>query len=170
MAHVFILAEGREAWMKLFLKDLGERRYEYKMNNGNSGYVQPNAREIKLFDISIPESSISSLMADLSPFAENTSKQRGKAHLFANLLRESGNLRSIYDIGGIPRKSRFRRFLDLGLETLHLKEPEKFEEFPRTYALRKRWVNIIPIGWHEDRRSPSDKDGYPHLPHGSELL
>ena len=54
--------------MDVFLKDLNERTYHYRMNNGMEGWIHANPREVKLFDISIPEQCVPSLLNDLAPF------------------------------------------------------------------------------------------------------
>jgi len=167
MAHVFVLAEARECWMNAFIIDLTERRYQFRMANGKLGFIQPNIREVKLFDISVPEQCVPSLMADLSPFAKDTSRLRGLANLFAKLLRKVVRLRDIYDTYHSPKEGYFTKLKNYIFESLKLKEKPKQEEYQPTFEIRKRWVNIIPIGWAEDKFVP-DADERPTYPAGRE--
>lgn len=102
MAHVFVLLEAREVWMQTFLNDLLERRYPYQMTNGNVGLIQPNPREIKLFDISLPKECIPLLMGDLAPFAHKAprtdSPLKDKAGMVAGVIREAGGLKPFNDL------------------------------------------------------------------------
>ena len=58
MAHVFVLVEARDTWMDIFIGDLLKRRYPYTMQNGQVAFMQPNPREVKLFDISVSPSAL----------------------------------------------------------------------------------------------------------------
>jgi len=99
MAHVFVLVEARELWMDCFLNDLLKRRYSYPTIRGGEGWVQPNPREIKLFDISVPEACVPSLMSDLAPFARERSTQsskKNKANMLAKTIQSMSGMKPIY--------------------------------------------------------------------------
>jgi len=100
MAHVFVFVEGRQVWFDLFLNDLNKRRYEYSRVDGGTGFIQPNAREIHLMDITLPKGSIPQLMSDLSPLAyraiNTESSQKDAAEKLAKGLRVAGGFRAIY--------------------------------------------------------------------------
>lgn len=168
MAHVFVLAEGRELWMDLFLSDLLKRRYPYKMNNGMLGYIQPNPREVKLFDISVPEQCIPSLMSDLaSGYANNDTKLRGVAHRISGTIRELAGLHSINTLPPIIELTFWKKVKKLVLMVLGRWEEERIDYQP-THEVRCKWLNIIPMGWKEDHKNPEDTRAM--LPYGSELL
>ena len=166
MAHVFLLVEGRELWMDIFLNDLLKKRYFYKRGDGQSGYIQPNPREIKIFDVSLNEQCIPALMNDLTPFANNTTKLRGKAHILSETLRNVAGLHSIYDLPPFPdKKTALKNRI---LELFRLKKAEVKDEYKPTFDVRKRWVNIIPVGWAEDKKVGSAER--PLYPVGGELV
>jgi len=170
MAHVLVLVEGRETWMNVFLNDLLKRRYPYTMMNGQMGMIQPNPREVKLFDISIPEESISFLMEDLAPFAGShgeSSVSKTKAKLLADVLGFSAGLNPI----GLNKKTRFYSLPVIGKvidRFLRYFKPAKFKGFKPSNEVRKQWVNIMPIGWKEDPKDPNSP--IVNLPKGGELI
>ena len=106
MAHVFGFAEARKTWLDVFLDDLSERRYPYTMNTGQVGWIQPNVREIKLLDVSVPEECIPQLMSDLSPFASPNmslaSGSKAKAMQLAKGLRIAGGFKSLFPEEDVP--------------------------------------------------------------------
>lgn len=168
MAHVLVFAEGRETWYNLFVNDLTERRYMHKMANGGLAAIQPNVREVHLLDISVPEQCIPSLMADLSPYAKDTSRFRGLANLFANLLRKTFRLHSIYDTYPFCNEPWHIRIKNYVLESFRLKPKPKVLEYKPTFEVRHKWVNIIPVGWFEDKFVKCAKER-PTYPAGREI-
>jgi len=138
MAHLFFFAEARKTWMNIFTGDLTKRRYPYKTVGGYQAYIQPNVREIKFFDVSIPEQCLPKLMEDLSPITKNPSNLKGIGWLFAGFLK---------------------RFF-------------KLNPINKTYTpsnqVRKKWLNIVIVGWAKDKYEPWTK--IPSLPEGGELI
>lgn len=174
MAHVFVFVEGRKVWMDLFLSDLSKRLYHYKLNNGMLGYIMPNAREIKLLDISVPEGCIPQLMGDLHPIALNTSFLRGKARLLSKVLRFLGKLKPVEkELYPLKWKSNNRILNQIKRRLaifLFKRGIGIWEEIPYQTSgqVRHRWINIIPIGYGDD---PKHSDsGLPMLPVGGELI
>lgn len=134
MAHTLIVVEGRKMWMDAFIDDLTERRYHWvtKATDKKTGKkkplvieTMPNVREVKLLDISLPESAIPYLLDDLAPFWNESDTEKSflksKAVWIANLFRLFAGLRRInYD----PTPSG---------------------------EVRNKFINVVPIGWREDR-------------------
>ncbi len=161
MAHAFVLVEGRKLWLDLFIEDLTERRYAHQMADGTLGAIQPNVREVKLLDISIPEQCLPSLMSDLAPYAKDTSRLRGLANTFANTIRKVTKLHSIYD--SYPFEPWHVSLKNYILEFLKLKKKPKLIEYKPTFEVRHKWVNIISVGWSEDkfREIAKERPSYP---------
>jgi hypothetical protein len=168
MAHVFVVIEGRELWVNLFLEDLLKRRYSYPMMNGMTGYIEPNPREIRLFDITIPEASVPQLMSDLAPFSKNTSLLRGKAYFLRKLVLMFGKLKPVdEELYPFEWKSKIGKKLAM---FLFKKGIGIWKEIPykSTYEVRHKWLNIIPIGYGEDHKEPNT--GLVCSPKGGELI
>jgi len=167
MAHVLCLAEARKIWKDAFLQDLSERRYPYEQMTGELGLIQPQVRELMILDVVVPETSISFLMADLSPFIDLNSPSKRKAWLAGTLIRSIAGLKPIYSI---PR-TKYSKIKYIGplINLIYVFwkkiEPEKYKP---TEAVRANWVNIMPLGWFEDKKDPNSTNT--RLPKGGEWL
>ena len=172
MAHVFILAEWRKLWGDLFLNDLLKRRYPYHDMDGKIRMIQPNPREVKLFDITLPEECIPYLMKDLAPFSGNKSNSlysplKNKVGTFTRMLRVAGGLNSFTYVPDswvvkIPLVGK-------GLNKIvKLFKTEPALDYKPTYELRKMWTNVVAIGWKKDNFDP--KSTLRYLPKGGELV
>lgn len=144
MAHVFVAMEARQVWMDAFLHDLNMRRYQYTCVDGNTRMVQPNMREIRFFDCSLPEECIPLFLSDLAPFAVN----------------DPSALHS--DLKGIVGKIKNMIIKFVGLKPLNL------DGIKASGQCRHAWVNIIPFGWKEDNKDAITDMGY--FPKGGELV
>lgn len=174
MAHVFAFVEGRKTWFDLFLNDLNKRRYEYSCIDGNRRFIQPNAREIHLMNISVPKDAVPQLLSDLSPFAyravNTVSEQKDAAAKLAKALRVMGGFRAIYPEFDKPTKWVKVPFVGKYLDKVarFFREDKPFEEYKPSGELRHKWINVIPIGIKDDWCHPeSEVKG---LPKGGELI
>ena len=176
MAHVFVAIEARELWMDTFLNDLLKRRYPHKLLNGRIGWTQPNPREIRMFDITVPEACIPTLMSDLAPFMQSNpglrSPKKDFASVVVKVLRIGSGLNSFY-----PEKKtwlvkipKIGKWLDRGVRII-LKEKPPAKEYEHSGETRHQWVNVLPIGWTTDEKDPNSKMGYlPKVEGGGELV
>ena len=124
MAHVRCLVSARKAWMDLFISDLTRRTYPYTCVNGQKSSMQVNVRDWKLLDISLPEECIPYLMADLSPCLDTLSPDKKKGYFLAKLIR-----------------------IVTGMKPLNHKVKPSGQ-------IRHHFVNILPVGWSEDKVDP----------------
>jgi len=120
MAHLFVIVEGREVWMKKFLSDLTNRRYPMKTKRGIV-HFEPNVREVKLLDISVPEDSLPYLLRDLAPFIDSNSPIKRKVKWLARLLRLLFGVKPV----------------------VGCYEPSE--------EVRGDWINKVVIGWKKDK-------------------
>ena len=183
MAHVFVLAEARKVWMDLFIKDLTDRRYAANSMGGGCGNYQPNIREVKLFDISVPEQNIPQLLSDLAPFArERSTKSPAKrqANMIARAIRLMAGFHPIYEAEE-PVDTRWIKVPKIGkllnkIANIFI-EPKLVEEYHSSGEIRRAWANVIPIGWKEDPAEPIEEgknspyfNMLPKTKRGGELL
>jgi len=171
MAHVFVLVEARKLWMDIFLGDLTKRRYPYPMMNGKMGLMQPNIREVKLLDISVPEASMPYLLSDLSPFIDSSSASKKHAALMGKMLRILGRLKPIYP----TLRTKYYRVRVIGKALdfiIRLFRPIKHKRYRPSGDIRNKWVNVMVLGWREDPKDPrpQTKAAWPFIPKGGELV
>lgn len=136
MAHVLCLVEARREWMDLFISDLTRRSYPYTAVNGQQLSMQVNPREVKLLDISIPEECIHYLMEDLAPCVDTLSTAKKKGWILSKLIRRLTGLKPLN----------------------HKVKPSQ--------QIRKQWVNVLPIGWREDKVDPRKERPFLPLKNG----
>ena len=173
MAHVFVLVEAREHYMDLFIQDMTERRYPSKRLDGQWSGVQPNLREIKLFDISVPEETIPYLMSDLAPYAtpEKNALDSPMKKLATFLMKGVREFAGLYPIYPEPDTKWKKipivgKFLNKVARTFSKWEPK--EEYKASGEVRHQWVNVMPVGWKEDQKDPKSTMFW--LPTGGELV
>lgn len=142
MAHVFVGVEARKIWMDRFRTDLERRRYPYESIKGGTSFVQPNVREVKLFDITLPEDCMPYLMQDLQPVMLPAS---GKKKLILKIVRLFTRL--------IGRFTGFRTVTG---------------DFEPSGQVQAHWINKIVLGWMKDDFEPHTKRNM--LPKGGELI
>ena len=98
--EIWLLAETRQIWFDKFVSDLENRRYGY-VKDGKAANASPIVKEIKLFDISIPDETMPRLLDDLEVrkkpiFGKNFDK------VISWMFRKGLNLKKI---NYIPKKS-----------------------------------------------------------------
>ncbi len=172
MAHAIIGLEGRELWLDIFLADLLKRRYPYHDMDGLTRMIQPNPREIKFFDISLPKECIPFLMKDIAPYVANSSNSlysplKNKVGVVARVARLIGGLKPFQPIPDswvvkIPVVGKFLNKIVMLFKT------EPVLDYETSGELRHQWVNVMPIGWKEDNYDPTSTMRY--LPKGGELV
>lgn len=172
MAHVFVGVEWRKVWGDLFLADLLKRRYPYKDMDGLTRMVQPNPREIKFYNISLPKECIPYLMRDIAPYAGNSpaslySPLKNKAGTIARVARLIGGLKPFKPIpdSWVVRIPFVGKFLN---KIVKLFKTEPALDYKASGEVRHQWINVMPIGWKEDNYDPSSDMRY--LPKGGELV
>ena len=68
MVHYFVMMEGQRKYQEEFVSWLTSRQHVTQLPNMPGLAVQPNIREVRLYDISVFESCIGQLLQDLAPF------------------------------------------------------------------------------------------------------
>jgi len=173
MGHVFVLVEARQRHMDNFLNDLGERRYIYKTINGSLMWCQPNPRELKLFDMTVPEQCVPALLSDLAPFISSNPGLRSPKKDFVNqvakVLRIAIGLKPIYYEPEtiLVKVPMIGKFLDK-VARIFMKPKPPIKEYEPSGAIRHQWINIIPLGIADDEHDV--KTTMPFIPEGGELV
>ncbi|HUU77487.1 MAG TPA: hypothetical protein VMX55_04025 [candidate division Zixibacteria bacterium] len=131
MAHVFVMMEGQRKYLTEFENYLMSKEYMSQLPNQPGMKLQPNVREVKLYDISVFESNLGQLYEDLAPF--NSIDHGIKGHL-QRILKFGRKIIGLKD----PPSSMSKR---------QVKNP-RWRDYMGVYVLAEKkdeWINGVEM-------------------------
>ena len=89
IVHCFVLMESQRKYLDDYTTWLLDRKYPTTFPNQSGLIMQPNVREVRLYDISIPEGSFNFLLSDLSPYNQGAGNIKGKLQFGTKLMQKA---------------------------------------------------------------------------------
>jgi len=113
IVHFFVMSESQRKYLDdYFYGWLSNRKYPTSFPANPKAMVRPRVREIRFYDISIPECNKSFLLTDLAPFNLGGGELTRKLNFLFSIVRKVFGLKPV---GSSKRNVRqnFRDFVDV---------------------------------------------------------
>lgn len=112
MTHHFVLMESQPKYLNQFVQYLLSRQYPTTYPN-HPGYLStPNVKEVKLFDIVVPESCSSALLTDLAPYNQGDALIKKRLGMGVKLFQKAAGLQGV-EPNNINIHGEWRNYLNV---------------------------------------------------------
>ncbi len=88
VVHFLVVMEAQRKWIGAYLTWLSSRRYPTTFPNHPQQLAPAIIREIRFYDISVPNGSVNNLLGGLAPYNVPDSYLGKKFNFWANILRK----------------------------------------------------------------------------------